>query len=72
VVTTTDAGGPLEVVADGRTGAVVAPNAEAVAEACAWLRDHRDEARAQGRAGREAAERVSWDAALDRLLAAVA
>jgi glycosyltransferase involved in cell wall biosynthesis len=72
VVTTTDAGGPLEVVADGRTGAVVAPEAAAVAQACAWLRDHRDEARAQGRAGREAAERVSWDAALDRLLGAVA
>ena len=51
VVTTTDAGGPLEVVADGRTGAVVAPEAAAVARACAWLRDHRDEARAQGRAG---------------------
>jgi glycosyltransferase involved in cell wall biosynthesis len=72
VVTTTDAGGPLEVVADGRTGVVVAPEAAAVARACAWLRDHRDEARAQGRAGRQAAERVTWEAALDRLLAAVA
>ena len=70
VVTTTDAGGPLEVVADRETGVVVAPQAGAVAEACAWLLRHPDDARAWGRAGRRLAEGVSWDSAIDRLLAA--
>jgi hypothetical protein len=40
-----------------------------VAQACAWLRDHLDEARAWGRAGRGVAEQVTWDRAIDRLLA---
>src|SRR5207237_2062445 len=68
VVTTTDAGGPLEVVADRRTGLVCEPRAEALAAACTWLRDHVDDARSWGRAGREIARRVSWDASIDRLL----
>src|SRR5207245_1618654 len=38
VVTTTDAGGPLEVVADRATGIVCEPRPEALAAACAWLR----------------------------------
>jgi len=68
VVTTTDAGGPLEVVADRRTGLVCEPRAAALAEACTWLRAHHDEARAWGRAGKEIAERVSWDETIDRLV----
>jgi glycosyltransferase involved in cell wall biosynthesis len=70
VVTTRDAGGPLEVVSDGRTGLVVEPEAQAVAAACAWLAGHRSEARELGLAGRALAERVTWDSAIDRLLAA--
>ena len=35
VITTTDAGGPLDVVADRRTGLVVEPRADAVADAVA-------------------------------------
>src|SRR5689334_23051736 len=62
VVTTTDAGGPLEVVADRRTGLVCEPRADALAAACSWLREHVDDARTFGRAGKELAERVSWDA----------
>jgi glycosyltransferase involved in cell wall biosynthesis len=69
VLTTTDAGGPLEVVADGRTGLVVAPDAADVARATGWLREHRDEAATFGRAGREIAAEVTWDRALERLLA---
>src|SRR5919197_622745 len=69
VVTTTDAGGPLEVVGDRETGLVCEPTPTAVAEACAWLRDHPDETRKWGRAGLRAAERLTWDAAIDRLLA---
>jgi glycosyltransferase involved in cell wall biosynthesis len=68
VVTTTDAGGPLEVVADRRTGLVCEPRAAAVAEACSWLRAHVDDAKAWGRAGKEIARRVSWDETIDRLL----
>jgi glycosyltransferase involved in cell wall biosynthesis len=68
VLTTTDAGGPLEVVTDGRTGLVTAPEAAEVARAAGRLREHPDEARAFGRAGREIAARVTWDACIDRLL----
>jgi glycosyltransferase involved in cell wall biosynthesis len=70
VVTTTDAGGPLEIVTDRRTGVVVAPEPEAIGSALSWLDANRAEAAAFGRAGRTLAERVTWDAAIERLLAA--
>ena len=70
VVTTTDAGGPLEIVADRRTGLVCEPRAAELARACAWLREHPDDARAWGEAGKRVAERVTWDGAVERLLAA--
>jgi glycosyltransferase involved in cell wall biosynthesis len=69
VVTTSDAGGPLEVVADRRTGLVCEPHAAALAEACSWLRAHVAEAKEWGRAGKELARRVSWDGTIARLLA---
>ncbi len=69
VLTTTDAGGPLEIVADGRTGLVTAPEPAALARAATRLREHPDEARALGTAGKALAERVTWDACIDRLLA---
>jgi glycosyltransferase involved in cell wall biosynthesis len=69
VLTTTDAGGPLEIVADRRTGLVVSPEAAEVARATSWLREHRDEAAALGRAGRAIAAEVTWDRAIERLLA---
>jgi len=68
VVTAVDAGGPLEVVRDRETGAVVEPDAAAVAQACAYLATHADEAKAWGHAGRQLAERVTWDACVDALL----
>jgi glycosyltransferase involved in cell wall biosynthesis len=68
VVTAADSGGPLEIVRDRETGVVVAPQASAVAEACAYLAAHVDEAKAWGRAGRAIAERVTWDACVDALL----
>jgi glycosyltransferase involved in cell wall biosynthesis len=67
VVTTTDAGGPLEVVTDRVTGLVCAPRAEEIAAAFASL-DVADAA-AWGRAGREIALSVNWDATIGRLLA---
>ena len=72
VLTTTDAGGPLEIVRDGSTGLVREPSGRALAEGMTWFREHRAEAAAFGRAGRSVAERVTWDAALDRLLEAAA
>jgi glycosyltransferase involved in cell wall biosynthesis len=69
VITTADAGGPLEIVHDRETGLVVAPEPAAVAQACSYLTTHVDEARAWGRAGRTIAERVTWDACVDALLA---
>jgi glycosyltransferase involved in cell wall biosynthesis len=69
VLTTTDAGGPLEIVADGRTGLVTAPEPAALARAAGRLREHPDEAQTLGTAGRELAERVTWDACVDTLLA---
>jgi glycosyltransferase involved in cell wall biosynthesis len=69
VITAADSGGPLEVVHDRATGLVVEPTAEAVAAASAYLVGHPDEARAWGHSGRAAAERVTWDACVDALLA---
>jgi glycosyltransferase involved in cell wall biosynthesis len=68
VITTTDAGGPLDVVHDGETGVVVAPEPEEVARVAAWLHDHATEAEALGRAGKALADEVTWDRAIARLL----
>jgi glycosyltransferase involved in cell wall biosynthesis len=68
VVTTTDAGGPLEIVRDRQTGVVVAPSPEELARACAYLAAHVEEAGVWGRAGKAVAERVTWDACIDALL----
>jgi glycosyltransferase involved in cell wall biosynthesis len=70
VVTTRDAGGPLEIVADRATGLVVEPDARAVAEAVAWLAASRDDARAWGQAGRKLAEEATWDTVINQLLGA--
>ena len=69
VLTTTDAGGPLEVVADGATGLVVSPEAGELARAAGWLREHREDAATLGRAGQAVAAMVTWDRAIGRLLA---
>jgi len=69
VITTTDAGGPLDVVHDGRTGLVVEPDPASVGRAAAWLSSHEDEAAAYGRAGKALADEVTWDRAIARLLA---
>jgi len=68
VVTTTDAGGPLEVVSDRATGLVCEPRADELAAACEWLRGHVEAAKEWGAAGRELAQRVTWDATIERLL----
>jgi glycosyltransferase involved in cell wall biosynthesis len=73
VVTTTDAGGPLEFVTDGATGLVAEPTPEAVAAAidAMWgLAPARR--REMGAEGRRRVEGITWDAVIDRLTAAVA
>ena len=69
VLTTTDAGGPLEIVSDHTTGLVVTPDAGEIAQALGWLREHRDEAASFGRAGNAVAREITWDRAIERLLA---
>jgi glycosyltransferase involved in cell wall biosynthesis len=69
VITTTDSGGPLDVVHDRRTGIVVRPEAGAVGEAAVWLREHEAEAEAFGREGKRLADEVTWDRAIARLFA---
>jgi glycosyltransferase involved in cell wall biosynthesis len=70
VLTTEDAGGPLEFVRDGETGLVVAPRPEAlgVALRLAWSR--LDALAAMGETGRRRAARLSWEEPVSKLLAA--
>ncbi len=72
VITTSDAGGPLEVVAHRSTGLVVEPRADELARACVWLAAHRADAETWGRSGKAIAERVSWDETIRRLVEPVA
>jgi len=70
VLTTEDAGGPLEFVRDGVTGIVAAPRPEAlgVALRLAWART--DALQALGEAGRARAARLDWDGPISALLRA--
>jgi glycosyltransferase involved in cell wall biosynthesis len=68
VVTTTDAGGPLEFVDDGGTGLVTDPDPEAIGAAVARLSADRRAARSLGEAGFERARPITWAAAVERLV----
>ena len=70
VVTTDDAGGPLEFVRDGETGIVVPARAEAIGAAleAAWGRP--DALARMGDRGRARAAALSWDEAVGALLSA--
>jgi glycosyltransferase involved in cell wall biosynthesis len=67
VITTTDAGGPTELVQDGVSGLIVAPEPAAIGAAIERLVGDRRSARRMGVAGRERARSITWD----RVLAAV-
>src|SRR5262249_45946610 len=68
VVTTRDAGGPLDVVRDHETGLVIEPRADELARACPFLLEHEDAARTWRTAGRGIGERLTWDHVIARLL----
>jgi glycosyltransferase involved in cell wall biosynthesis len=68
VVTTTDAGGPLEFVSHGENGIVAAPDADVLAEAIDGLFQLPEaRLREMGAAGRERVCGITWDHVIDRL-----
>ena len=68
VVTTTDAGGPLDFVRAGETGWVTEATPPALAAVFAELLAGEETARRYGEAGRPAAAAITWDTAIARLL----
>jgi glycosyltransferase involved in cell wall biosynthesis len=72
VVTTTDAGGPLEFVVDGVTGAIAAPDADSLGAAMSTTVHDRRAAQSMGDAGYERVRGITWDDAIDRLMQAAA
>jgi len=70
VVTTTDAGGPLEFVDDGVTGLVASPDADAIGAAMSRLAQDRRLAQSLGDAGYERARAITWDGVVERLVEA--
>ena len=71
VLSTTDAGGALEHVVDGRTGIVREPSAEALAQGLQTLNRDPGGARRLGAEGRRHVEGITWDAVIDPLLEAM-
>jgi glycosyltransferase involved in cell wall biosynthesis len=67
VVTCLDSGGPTELVEDGRTGYVVEPAAQALADRLDLLATDRSVAERMGEAARETAARHTWAQAVEVL-----
>jgi glycosyltransferase involved in cell wall biosynthesis len=70
VVTTSDAGGPLEFVDDGVTGLIAAPDADSLGAAMSRVAQDRSLARSLGDAGYERARAITWDGVVERLVEA--
>ena len=70
VITTTDAGGPLEFVDDGVNGIVATPTPAAVGDAVARLAGDAAAASRLGEAGYARARVISWDGVVEQLMAA--
>jgi glycosyltransferase involved in cell wall biosynthesis len=71
VITTHDAGEPIEFVRHGETGLIVQPDPASIAAALDELWENRDKASAMGRAGRDffASRDITWNNAVRMLLA---
>ena len=72
VVTTTDAGGPLEFVRDGETGFVAPPEPEPIAACLTRLIEDPGLAREMGQRGYEEVCRIGWDEVIDKLTSTLA
>ena len=70
VITTVDAGGPLEVVTDGVNGVVCEATPTAVRRAIEQLFADPERAPSLGARGRELAETLTWDGVIDTLVGA--
>jgi len=70
VLTTDDAGGPLEFVSDGKTGFVVPPRPETLGAALALAWDRPAALEVLGARGRARASQLSWDSTIAALLSA--
>lgn len=68
VVTTHDAGGPLEFVEHGVNGLITEPQPEAIAAAISALAADRARTASLGEAGRTLARGITWDGVIDRLV----
>jgi glycosyltransferase involved in cell wall biosynthesis len=68
VLTTDDAGGPLEFVVDQLNGLISAPEPDALAASIARVAADRGVAKRLGDAGFERASQISWDGVVERLV----
>ena len=67
VITTTDAGGPLEFVEHGTNGVICPPSPDAIAVAINGLAGDRSRAASLGAAGFERARLITWEGVIERL-----
>jgi glycosyltransferase involved in cell wall biosynthesis len=70
VVTTADAGGPLEFVENGISGLVAAPDADSLGAAMARIVSDPRLAQSLGDSGYERARAISWDGVVEQLVGA--
>jgi glycosyltransferase involved in cell wall biosynthesis len=69
VITTSDSGGPCELVESGVNGFLCEPTPDSIAAAMQRLADDRDLAQAMGQRALESGARVTWSAVVETLLA---
>jgi glycosyltransferase involved in cell wall biosynthesis len=67
VITTTDSGGPLDLVKDGQNGLIVEPTADALAAAIARVMDSPSDAERMGQQARRDAAPITWPATVAKL-----
>jgi len=68
VITTTDSGGPAEIVQDGKTGRIFPPRPEAIARGLDEIADNEDKARDWGENGHAFISRITWEGTVRKLV----
>ncbi|MFQ6037445.1 MAG: glycosyltransferase family 4 protein [Candidatus Aminicenantales bacterium] len=68
VITTSDSGGPAEIVEHRKSGVIVDPNPERIAEALDELAENAALARQWGEEGHEWVSRLSWETVVQKLV----